>query len=505
MKLKKIGALLLTAVLGVSMLAGCGGGSSSAPAASEASGSSEGGSAEAAPAATGDMKTVKLVFPGLYSRDDAPMVQDAINEYLGATYGIQTEITYIDMGSWTQQTNLLLTGDGVDVLCYWTMPLATYVSNKQVLPLDDYMAKADPKLKELFTEEQWEACQIDGVQYTIPNLRNYGSDMALNVKEGVLAEMGMTTDDIKSLEDVDAFLYAAREKYPDIPYIITPQSNSQMVNGWSWDGLGDQNHIADLGNCGQDTTVYDIFELPDFQEFCKWTHKWYEDGLIMGDALSNQDTGLTHIQNGNSLCYLTNQGPDKPLGVETCVIIPNWSDSTNVSVLTYGINRLSKVPDEAFTLLQALYIDETLQNLIFNGIEGVHYVMNEDGSCSFPDGKTNGETTYAICMQSWAMPYAGNIPANLELSGSPTFFDDVRAFNAATKVSKAVGFTYDQSQVTDQYTACLNVKDKYYDGLMCGVLDPETAIPAAIQEMKDAGIDDIVAAKQAALDELLGQ
>ena len=53
--------------------------------------------------------------------------------------------------------------------------------------------------------------------------------------------------------------------------------------------------------------------------------------------------------------------------------------------------------------------------------------------------------------------------------------------------------------------ACLNVKAKYYDGLMNGVLDPETVMAQAHEEMVDAGIEDICAAKQEALNKLLGK
>lgn len=456
-------------------------------------------------ASADDMVTVKAVFPSIYDTTDAPLVQDAINEILAEKYGIQMQMTFVSIGSWTQQTNLLLTGNDVDVLAFWTLPFATYVSNKQMLPLDDYLANADQALLDLFTEDQWAACQVDGVQYSIPNLRNYGNDMILAVKEGVLAELGLTTDDIKTLEDVDAFLYAAQEKYPDMPCILVPQSSDTMINGWTWDGLGDQNNVGVIGDCGSGTEVTDIFELEDYVEFCTYTNKWYNDGLTMGDVLNNQDTGQSLVTNGKGLAYFSNSGPGETAGFEKCVLVSNWSDSVNVNTLTYGINALSSCPDESFTLLQALYLDSDVQNLLINGIEGTHYVMNDDGSCSYPDGVDAMTSTYGIAVQYWAMPYAGDIPANMAIGNSATFYEDLRAFNADTRVSAATGFTYDSESVSDQYTACLNVIDKYYKGLLAGVLAPEDVLESAHQEMLDAGFADIQAAKQAGLDAVLAQ
>lgn len=41
---------------------------------------------------------------------------------------------------------------------------------------------------------------------------------------------------------------------------------------------------------------------------------------------------------------------------------------------------------------------------------------------------------------------------------------------------------------------------QYYCGLDCGSVDPETAIPEFNQALKDAGIDEIIAEKQAQYD-----
>ena len=41
---------------------------------------------------------------------------------------------------------------------------------------------------------------------------------------------------------------------------------------------------------------------------------------------------------------------------------------------------------------------------------------------------------------------------------------------------------------------------KYKNALDCGSLNPEEAVPKMMQELKDAGIDTIIAEKQAQLD-----
>lgn len=503
MKVKKLVSALLVLAMTFSFTA-CGGGNDAQSQADGTPGSNT--EAEAGNVDVADMPVIKVAMPSLMDVTDAPLVQEELNKIYAEKYGVQVELTFINMGSWTQQSNLLLTGDEVDVICYFMLPLNTFVTNGQCTDLTEYVANASDEFKALFTDEQMAGCQINGVQWAIPNLRNYGNDMIVNFDEAKLAELGYSVDDIKTLDDVEEVLYAAHEKYPDI-YTVVPQNAATFANGWTWDGLGDQNCIGVIDDCGQSETVVDIFESEDFKEFCTYTRKWYNDGLMMGDALSNQDTGSTMIQNGLAFATFGNSSnAAPPSGLTKAILVENWTDSTNISALTYGINPLSNDPDNAWKVLEAMYVDTDVMTLLVDGIEGTHYVLNEDGSASYPEGIDSTTSTYSMATMYWALPYANGIPAIDEL-GSASFFEELIAFNNESRISKAAGFVLDTDAmgITDEYAACLSVKDKYYDGLMNGVLDPETVMAQAHQEMVDAGIEKIIAAKQAAYDELLGK
>ena len=63
-----------------------------------------------------------------------------------------------------------------------------------------------------------------------------------------------------------------------------------------------------------------------------------------------------------------------------------------------------------------------------------------------------------------------------------------------------MGFTFDNSRVKSQYTAVANVIEQYLPGLVCGSVDPAADIPEFIERLNDAGIQDIIAAKQEQLD-----
>jgi ABC-type sugar transport system, periplasmic component len=503
-KLKRMLALLLCLAMTVTSFIGCG--------KSNADQSKDGATAKPTAAGTAAKPTasenkeivnLNMALLKVYDTTDAPKVQEALNKVLGEKYGINVKITYIDFGSWTEQTNLLLTGDEVDVLPLFMLPLTSYVNNGQVLCLDDYYANASDAMKKVWSEDELKGTMVDGKLYSITNLRNFANKYVANMSEKMVKEMNIDVSSIKSLADLEKVLYQVKKKYPDV-YPLVPQQGDNFVNGWTWDGLGDENWIGVLPNKGQDTTVQNILDTNDFKEFTSYTHKWYKDGLIMADALSNTETGTTMIANGKAFAALGNSSnAAAPAGCVQAQLIDPWSVSNSMAALSYAININSKHPDESWKLIEAMYTDKDVATLLIDGMEGTHYIKNEDGTISYPKGVTAPTSKYGQADAYWSYPN-GALTAPLDYNGK-TFFTDLINFNKTATISKANGFSFDQTEVSDEYAACINVMSKYYKALLCGSLDPAATISKADKELKDSGIDDIIAAKQSQLDKFIGK
>ena len=100
------------------------------------------------------------------------------------------------------------------------------------------------------------------------------------IDEDIAAEFGIENGQKLTMEEVDDFLTKAHEKYPD-RYALIPQSGDSMINGdWTWDGLGDTKLLGVLEDQAQTTEVKDLFKTDDFIDFCTWTLKWYQDGIL---------------------------------------------------------------------------------------------------------------------------------------------------------------------------------------------------------------------------------
>ena len=131
------------------------------------------------------------------------------------------------------------------------------------------------------------------------------------------------------------------------------------------------------------------------------------------------------------------------------------------------------------------------------GVQDVHWILNDDGTVSYPEGIDNTNSPYPSSTY-WAMP---NSLVGNPLEGNPSDYNEILAENNKTApVSRALGFTFDQSNVTTQCAAVSAVLDEYLPGFKTGSLDLEQNYSNFIEKLKAAGMDDIIAEKQKQLD-----
>ena len=73
-------------------------------------------------------------------------------------------------------------------------------------------------------------------------------------------------------------------------------------------------------------------------------------------------------------------------------------------------------------------------------------------------------------------------------------------FNSSAAASTALGFAFDNSRVVNEISACNNVLAKYAVSIEIGCVDVDAELPKFQQELKDAGIEKIIAEKQRQID-----
>ena len=169
----------------------------------------------------------------------------------------------------------------------------------------------------------------------------------------------------------------------------------------------------------------------------------------------------------------------------------------SIAGMPWCINSNTADPVAAMKVLNALYTDPYLSNLLCWGEEGVEYVKTDDGHITFAEGVDAQNSEYYNNV-NWQTP--NQFIAEIWEGDSLDIWDRMEDFNANSVKSKALGFSFDNSAVASAYTALTNVYKEYVLALTYGFTNPDTGIPELVEALKSAGLDDYIAAKQEALD-----
>lgn len=465
-------------------------------------------------AAAGDLKEKELVKLNVVmmasNKNDTAEVVNAVNEITREKLNVEMDVTFISYGNYVQQTTMMLSsGKGVDLLPIYMTPLATVANNGQIIPLTELLEKYGQDLVKEIGAEYIESGRVGEDIYGITTGRDLAKAYGFEMRKDLADKYNIDYANIKTLDQLEEALMTIHENEPNIIPVVP--SNGELVRNWGWDTLGDDmTNLGVLLDYGKELKVVNLYETDFYKEFVTRMNKWYNSGLIMKDAINNTENVGTMMKAGSAFGGFTNLKPGfdvqetRNYATEIVVseIVPAYTTTSDVQMATWAISNGSKNPEAAMKLLNLMYTDPDIMNLLIYGIKDKHYVTVGDAAngqsiIDYPEGTDASNSGYP--------PTGGWIWTNQTIghvwNGNPADYWEVqKEFNDTAIRSAAYGFTFDSSRVRNQFTAASNVVAKYHDALMSGVLDPETTLPIFQKELKDAGIDDIIAEKQSQLD-----
>lgn len=514
---KKVLALLLAGIMAAG-LAGCGGesvseGQETKPdteegGASDSAGggdAAEGGSVSGYDFSDREHVTLKLYMFGDADTEQCEAVSAALSEITNEKLNCDVELTRIGFGSYQQQVNLVLSsGEQIDVFAPFGMQLGTLVNSGQVYPMTELLPEYAAESYASIPEVDWGCGKIGEDIYMMPANKDKAMDLGFMMRKDIMDELGMTVDDIKDFDGLHDLLVKVKEKHPEM-YPVVPDFAS-TIGYMAIDGLGGDNLGVLLDPFGSDDlTVENLFASDYYMELCTRMYNWAKEGLIMPDASSNSESGNNLIKSGKAFGRFSHMKvgfeSENTNSIGTDIVCWRYTDPISITTkLTPGwtIGETSVDHERAMALLNLMYTDPEVSNLVINGIEGVHYEFadEEKGIIRYPEGKDSASVGYA--RQAWGWP---NEQISYIWEGDPeTLWADLNSFNESARQSPAKGFTFDNSKVLNEVTACTNVTTKYHNALTGGQLDPATTIPQFLDELEKAGIDAIIAEKQAQLE-----
>ncbi len=463
----------------------------------------------AGPAALADdVVKINMITMGIGNMADGKAVQDAINAISVPEIGVEVNWTILDIGQWFEQYNLMLSGsEEVDLLPNFG-GVAQGVAQGSFLELEDLYAEYGKDIQTYYPEKFMQAGYIDGHLYGIAPQKDFAATKNITYREDIVKELGIDVSGVKTLADWTPVLAAVHEAYPDMYGYASNGGNSlNQFDSYNWDTLTDG--LGVLMDYGQDTTVVNLYETDLYRELCSTLREWYLAGYTDRDTATSSQTGGDLMKAGKAFCTISTGNPGTEAEYEantgydcaTIALTNPLSSTGNVTAMMWAIPSFAKQPEAAMKFLNLMYSNKEVSDLLNYGILGTHYEVKEDGSYDYAGGDASACGYHPDMSWIWPNSYIGGHWTGREAN----LGELMMAFNENATVSKAMGFVYDNYGVTNEVTACSNVVRQYAFGLETGSVDVDEVLPQFLQALKDAGIDRIIAEKQAQLDRWLGK
>lgn len=506
--MKKLISVLVCVFLLCSMITACASDSGASTSSAENSGNDAAGDSSSAEVDFDedpvDLTLVYMVATTFAEQDDvsAAMAELALKEM-----NVNLSVIPMTFGVRDEQLQLMLTsGEPLDIFPQNSNQMASYVDSGYVIDLSEYK-DIMPNTMKWVGEADLNCCNVGGYVWGVTTMRERANPNGIVMRKDILDDIGVSIDDIKTLDDMTEVYAKVKEKYPDM---VCYGGTSTMGLGHQSDMAGTHDPLNDelgvLANYGEDNlTVINEFESDSFIELVKTCREWWNAGYISKDMPTSTDSGEALMAAGNLFSYQCNLKPNTAAekksqtgyDVVTFMVTDPVTTTTSTNGLGFCVSGTSENPEKAVAFLDWLVGSGEMNDLMNFGIEGVHWVEAEDGTATYPEGVSLENCGYHLDW-GWAIP--NQFAGHLWEGNDPDMYESYVEFQNNAHHSKAYGFSFDSSNVVNEVIACQAVLTEYLPGLTIGSVDVETELAAMNEALYAAGLQKVMDEKQAQLD-----
>lgn len=452
-------------------------------------------------------------------RPDFQMVEDALSEI--AKEKINCTVSLVPVSMFEADTTMSLMISGGEKLDLMISMGATgfqnIVNRGQVIELDELCEQYGADIKETMGIAL-DGGYLNGKLYGIPSLDKFGREFGFIGVKDYFEKYEMPTMESPSYEELDAWFSRVKEGEGEnfYPLILVSSSSNNFGTFEYFHGFDTLGSSIASGVILQDKidepTVENLFATDVYAEHCRWMHKWYEAGYINPDCMTTTETAQDIIHAGKGAMYVTyteldmlpkQQAMFADFNMDKITMVGKYTKQDILNAQNWCVSSNSERPDKAFQFLNLLYKDSDFLNLLYYGIEGVHWEMSErPGFINLLNGAdfSNAGWGYNLGLYGAVMKcYQYEDP-----SYPDDYFEQLTAFDDIHEgdddVSPYLGYTFNSEAYKTQFAAVNDVITQYRTALEVGAVDPDEVLPQFIESLKAAGIDEIIAGNQEGLD-----
>lgn len=445
------------------------------------------------------LEEITILYPGEETEEMTKFLQGPFAEKMAAELNLKVNIQFLSWANyWDQKMIMLAANQPIDL--YWDgLPsLSEMVNRKEAQPLDELIKQHwGEDIYKVLPESQLDGGRIDGVLYGIPSAYAPSSGMFqfVCVRQDLLEAVGMT--DIKNDQDLVDFATKVMDQFPEMKgpadVIFKPLTRNFGDEMYFW--VASQ----DLVVFGEETAkAYSFAETTAFEKVARFNRELYLDGIYSDDLTvkynerdSRFQTGLYYWLEGSLGKDVEQKGlvqandPNARLGNYLLAPEkPRYINAAGGEVLC--IPHSAPNPAGALKFLEWMWASQDNYLFLLYGVRGQDWDLDANGRLVTMSETAGGEGYF----YEWMFRNANYQVFRDDVSDE--FIETYRGWDSVAIPSKMLGFAFNNTGFEAIETACNEAYAKL-NPILYGFVDFDAEYAAALQGLKDAGIDEYVA------------
>ena len=430
---------------------------------------------ETAKTDNGEVPTLIWWTVGGTPADDFDQAISEISDYAEEKIGVRIDVKIAGWADYdTKMNNIVNTGEYFDLMFVNNTNYSKFVNLNALENITDLVQSETPDLYGFIPQELWDGVKIHNNVYAVPTYKDSSMTQFWMLDDTYVQKYNIDVEGIKDFATLNDALQTIKEGEGKSVYPMKLAQGSTF-NGFfnGYDDLAGGVSAIGVWYEDEERKVVSLLEQDDVKEKLNWLHKWYQDGIINPDANVVTDGGKQSI-------FGSAQG---------------WPAAATTWAFNNGIDKYDLTQVFGPMYATGTNTDSKFRDMCAYGTEGNYMKYSEDG-------------TVQKLRDDWNWPsYTQGtfFILSTQTDGDPDAWEQVKKQNETAVSSTCLGFALDITDIQNEVANCNMVWDKYKNDMLTGASDPETAVPACIEELKAAGLDKVIEEAQRQIDEFFAK
>ncbi len=432
-------------------------------------------------------------------KTDSEEVFAKLNEMSAADINTTVDFQWADG---TKGGLIISTDEPYDMIfsCSWQNNYMQNAAKGAFAELDEALPKAAPTLWNFIPENVWNGTKFNGHIYCVPNYKDVAAaqmwkfDKSLVEDAGVTeAELDATGADPNSITPILEKIAKTDMEGATAPYML---GTAHYLFNQEFDYINRSGAGIGVPYTATERKVMSVLEDPNTVRNMKALAAWNKAGLINKDATTLDTEPWTPVGLGQGWLGCEPLWKNNDHG-EVVIRTKNPAVYTVDSAIgaCNAISYQSENVERALLWFQWINCNNTARDIYCYGIEGKHWNKTAEGVIERTE---EGNTNYRVS----AFSQGSFFTMTPEVPNTADVYLGLLQSCVEAPVTVLQGFAGDASEVETQIASVDTVWTKYQRSLNCGVYeDVDAQIATILEELRGAGLDEIIAEYQSQVDE----